>query len=85
VNYGPVDNEKNAHLPDLQPREWLVIAPIVATAILMGVFPNLFLRPIGPAVERVLNQVQRGSIQRLQAARQPSVMSHEPSAMSRQP
>ena len=34
VNYGPVTNEKNAGLKDLQPREWLVIAPIVAAAIL---------------------------------------------------
>jgi NADH-quinone oxidoreductase subunit M len=58
VNYGPVDNEKNRSLPDLRPREWAVIAPIVATAVLMGVLPNLFLRPIGPAVERMLNQVQ---------------------------
>ncbi|HEY7291994.1 MAG TPA: NADH-quinone oxidoreductase subunit M [Vicinamibacterales bacterium] len=60
VNYGPVD-DKNAALPDLQPREWLVIAPIVATAVLMGVLPNLFLRPIEPSVERMLNQVHRGS------------------------
>jgi NADH-quinone oxidoreductase subunit M len=61
VNYGPVTNEKNAHLPDLQPREWAVIAPIVAAAVIMGVFPNLFLRPLGPSVERVLAQVHRGS------------------------
>ena len=59
VNYGPVSNEKNRHLPDLRPREWLVIAPIVATAVLMGVLPNLFLRPIAPAVDRLLNQLQR--------------------------
>src|SRR5438270_6279072 len=49
VNYGPVNNEKNAHLPDLQPREWAVVVPIVAVAILMGVLPNLFLRPIEPS------------------------------------
>jgi NADH-quinone oxidoreductase subunit M len=42
VNYGEVTNEKNASLPDLQPREWLVIVPIIAVAILMGVVPNLF-------------------------------------------
>jgi NADH-quinone oxidoreductase subunit M len=61
VNYGPVTNEKNAQLPDLRPREWVVIAPIIAAAVIMGVFPNLFLRPIEPAVERMLMQVQRGS------------------------
>src|SRR6185295_17803428 len=43
VNYGPVSNEKNQGLPDLTPREWGVIAPIIAAAILMGVLPNLFL------------------------------------------
>jgi NADH-quinone oxidoreductase subunit M len=62
VNYGPVTNEKNANLADLQPREWVVIAPIIAVAILMGVLPNIFLRPIGPSVERTLNQIhQRAS------------------------
>ena len=40
VNYGTVTNEKNATLPDLQPREWAMIVPIVAVAILMGVLPE---------------------------------------------
>ncbi len=60
VNYGPVTNEKNATLPDLRPREWAVIVPIIAVAILMGVLPNLFLRPIEPSVERMLNQLPPG-------------------------
>src|SRR5215468_9619636 len=37
VNYGPVTNEKNASLPDLVPREWLAIVPIVAMTVVMGV------------------------------------------------
>ena len=69
VNYGPVTNEKNAKLPDLQPREWLVIVPIIAVAILMGVLPNLFLRPIEPAVERMLNHYHHGAATRIQAAK----------------
>jgi NADH-quinone oxidoreductase subunit M len=59
VNYGPVENEKNVRLPDLLPREWAVVAPIIAAAILMGVLPNLFLKPIEPAVDRLVNQVQQ--------------------------
>ena len=58
VNYGPVTNEKNAALPDLRPREWVVLVPIVALAVLMGVLPNLFLRPMEPSVERMLDQVR---------------------------
>ena len=47
--------------PEPLPREWLVIIPIVAMAILMGVLPNLFLRPIEPAVQRMLSHVEQGS------------------------
>jgi NADH-quinone oxidoreductase subunit M len=60
VNYGSVTNEKNATLPDLATREWVVIVPIVALAVLMGVLPNLFLRPMEESVERLVNRV-RGS------------------------
>jgi NADH-quinone oxidoreductase subunit M len=68
VNYGPVSNEKNAGLKDLTPREWAVLVPIIAMAILMGVLPNLFLKPIGPSVERILNQIQRAAPVRVQAS-----------------
>ena len=75
VNYGPVTNEKNATLPDLRPREWLVIVPIIGVAILMGVLPNLFLRPIEPAVERMLNHYHHGAATRIQADAKPSALS----------
>jgi NADH-quinone oxidoreductase subunit M len=61
VNYGQVTNAKNTALPDLKPREWAAILPIVAVALLMGILPNLFLRPIEPSVERMLNQVRQGA------------------------
>ena len=51
-------NEKNAGLPDLGPREWVVIVPIVALAVLMGVLPNLFLRPMEGSVERLVSRVR---------------------------
>src|SRR3954469_25547941 len=53
VNYGEV-SEKNASLPDLKPREWAILVPVIAMAILMGVLPNLFLKPMAPSVERML-------------------------------
>jgi NADH-quinone oxidoreductase subunit M len=67
VNYGAVTNEKNRGLPDLQPREWLVIAPIVAATVIMGVVPNVFLRPMEASVERMIAQVHRGAPARIQA------------------
>ena len=60
VNYGAV-GEKNATLPDLSLREWIVLVPIVAMTVLMGVLPNLFLRPMEPSVERMVNQVRQGA------------------------
>src|SRR6185436_17553629 len=37
VNYGEITNEKNRTLPDLSPREWAILVPTVAMAIIMGV------------------------------------------------
>ena len=50
VNYGEVTNEKNRGLPDLTPREWAMMVPTIAMAILMGVRPGFFLRPMEPSV-----------------------------------
>ncbi len=66
VNYGPVA-EKNAALPDLTPREWAVLVPVIAMTVLMGVLPNLFLAPMAPSIERMLTQVRRGTQIRVQA------------------
>ena len=57
VNYGPVTNEKNRNLPDLTSREWALMIPTVAMCIFMGVFPAPFLRPMEPAVARVIERV----------------------------
>jgi NADH-quinone oxidoreductase subunit M len=58
VFYGEVTSEHNRHLPDLSVREWAIAAPLVAMAIVMGVYPNAFLRPMEPGVQRVVERVQ---------------------------
>src|ERR1700736_3210788 len=80
VNYGPVTSEKNAVLKDLSPREWVVLVPIIAVAVLMGVLPNLFLRPIGPSVDRVLNRFHHSAATRIQAGAT-SAAAHELAGM----
>jgi len=62
VNYGPVRHEKNLLLPDLKTREWAVVVPIVALTVLMGVWPNLFLRPMAGSVERLVNRVRSAPV-----------------------
>jgi NADH-quinone oxidoreductase subunit M len=70
VNYGPV-TQKNASLVDLRSREWALVVPIIAVVILMGVLPNLFLRPMGPSIERMLEHVRRGAAVEVQAHQNP--------------
>jgi NADH-quinone oxidoreductase subunit M len=58
VNYGEVTNEKNRALPDLSGREWAMIVPTVAMCIFMGIAPTIFLRPMEPAVQKVVQLIQ---------------------------
>jgi len=55
---GPVTHEENAALPDLQKHEWASAVPLCAMAIVMGVFPYVFLKPMEPSVRKVVEQVQ---------------------------
>jgi NADH-quinone oxidoreductase subunit M len=57
VHYGDVTNEKNRRLPDLSPREWALMVPTIAMAVLMGVFPSAFLRPMEASVVRTIDRV----------------------------
>ena len=57
VNYGDVTNPKNRALPDLSPREWALMVPTIAMAIVMGIVPGVFLRPMEPAVKRTVERV----------------------------
>ena len=58
VYYGEVTNEENASLPDLQPREWAAVVPLCAAAVVMGVFPTLFLKPMEPSVQNLVQRAQ---------------------------
>ena len=58
VYLGEVTNPQNANLPDLQPREWASVLPLCALAILMGVLPSIFLKPMEPSVRKVVERVQ---------------------------
>jgi len=59
VNYGELTNDKNADLRDLSAREWWTLGPAVVMTIFMGVAPTLFLRPMEPSVDRLVERVKR--------------------------
>ena len=73
VFYGDVTNAENAALPDLRPREWAGVVPLCAAAVIMGVFPTIFLKPMAPAVERVVERIQTAQPLRVERSRR-----HEP-------
>ncbi len=79
VFYGDVTNEHNRALPDLTPREWVVIGPVLAMAIVMGVFPNIFLAPAAPAVDRVVQRVEQA--QSVNVQRRPPSDASEPAVL----
>ncbi|HET7294219.1 MAG TPA: NADH-quinone oxidoreductase subunit M [Vicinamibacteria bacterium] len=58
VLYGEVTNPKNESLPDLTPREFAVILPLVALALYMGVASPAFTRGIEPSVATLLQRVR---------------------------
>ena len=57
VMFGPVTNAANEHLPDLTPREYATLLPLVALALWIGIYPKpLFVyleQPVKEIVERV--------------------------------
>jgi NADH-quinone oxidoreductase subunit M len=59
VYYGEITNDQNRHMPDLSVREWAVLGPLAAAAIVMGVFPNVFLKPMEPAVGRIVQRIEQ--------------------------
>jgi NADH-quinone oxidoreductase subunit M len=72
VFYGDVTHRENAALPDLRAREWASAAPLCAAALVMGIFPTLFLQPMEPSVRRMVERVQSAQSLRVDAQRHTS-------------
>lgn len=60
VMFGPVENEENRKLIDLDLREKLVLVAIVIPIVWIGVYPEPFLRRIEPSVIELIEHVERG-------------------------
>ncbi len=58
VMFGPVDNEENRKLIDLDLREKLVLVAIVIPIFWIGLYPDTFLRRIEPTVIELIEQVR---------------------------
>ena len=61
VWHGPVLKEENKHILDLDRREKLVMAPVLAMIVLIGVYPKPFLDRMGPSLSTVVQRVQQAN------------------------
>ena len=60
---------KGWYWPALLPHEWSSVIPLCAIALVMGVFPTLFLKPMEPAVTRVVERLQNTQTLRVERER----------------
>jgi NADH-quinone oxidoreductase subunit M len=58
VVFGEVTHEENRGLPDLTPREWAVLAPVLVFIVWIGVYPTAFTGPTEAALEALIAEVQ---------------------------
>ena len=56
VFFGPLKNPKNKRLQDINVRETIAVAPLIALIFVIGLFPNLFLSRVGDGVSAVLER-----------------------------
>ena len=57
VIFGPLTRPENQKLQDLNGRELLILAPIVALIVIMGVYPQPFLSRMKPSIDFTLKKV----------------------------
>ncbi len=60
--FGPLTNEKNRNLPDLNWKELTSLVSLVAVIVWLGVNPNPVLKPINTSVENMLHLMQKKAI-----------------------
>ena len=58
VFYGETGEEVRRHVPDLKPREWAAIVPLIVMMVWMGVYSQTFLPSVGKTTARVLDQTR---------------------------
>lgn len=63
---GPV-TAGNKHLADLRPRELVVLTPLIALLLVLGVFPKIALTVINPAVTATLESVYHDEVTHMTA------------------
>jgi len=56
IFFGPLTNEKNRRLNDVNVRETLALAPLIALIFVIGLFPNIFLSRMNETTESLIQR-----------------------------
>jgi NADH-quinone oxidoreductase subunit M len=59
IIYNPLTKTENQKLLDLSPREVIVLAPLLAAIIWIGVYPKPFLSRMEPAAQHLIDTVRK--------------------------
>jgi NADH-quinone oxidoreductase subunit M len=57
--YGAARTPEAAAMPDLNAREWLMLAPLAAATLWMGIYPESFMAPMRADVQVLLERIDR--------------------------
>ncbi len=66
--FGELDDEANAEMADVNGRELLLMAPLVVLMVVLGFFPNPFLRQTEPTTEFLLETIEQKRMAALEQA-----------------
>ncbi len=58
VFHGPAEGD-NADMPDLRLREGLVLAPLLALIVVLGIYPKPVIERMEPAVDALVEHIER--------------------------
>lgn len=60
--FGPITNDENKKLKDLNGRELSALIPLVALAILLGIYPKPILTPVDASVKKMVRLMEQKAI-----------------------
>lgn len=62
VFQGPLTSDANRSMPDINVREAIMLAPLLALIVFIGIYPKPFLDRINPSAEKVVEQLTNSSV-----------------------
>jgi NADH-quinone oxidoreductase subunit M len=68
ILYGPLTSDENRGLTDLTRREYLVLAPLMALILWLGLYPQPVLRRMEPAARGYIERIQSHAANRPELA-----------------